>query len=451
MNKNYKRRTPKLKNTVSQLIFIFVDILCIYIALFVSLSLHTWHNNLDFNLIYISYSVLSNFPTFAGIVLLVFIYESIYINRYDFWQESKIIIKALVMSLVILNAYAYLILKDNLNDTTILFAFLILFVLIPFMKYITKKKMFSLGYWKKGVKLLSSNKNLQDSLLNDPYLGYINSQRKEADVVLIDSSSYNEKTLKSILNLEIQIRDKVIFLPLVNNYQFSPSDIFELTDRGSNLIFIQNRLKSSYRLFINKVYNIILSIIAVPLLLPIIAILGWIIKRDSNGPVFFTQKRITQGGKSFVVYKFRTMYIQAEQEKILEEYLHKNPQERDYYVKYAKYRNDPRITKFGHFLRKTSLDELAQIVNVVKGEMNFIGPRPYMVSEREKMTEEEFKIIHTVKPGITGLWQVSGRNNLTFEERVRLEKWYVLNWSLWKDFVIFNKTFGVLLKKTGAR
>lgn len=137
-------------------------------------------------------------------------------------------------------------------------------------------------------------------------------------------------------------------------------------------------------------------------------------------------------------------------EAILKDYLKKHPEEALYYAKYHKYQNDPRITKIGAFLRKSSLDELPQIINVLKGEMSLVGPRPYMLEEAEKL-HEELPIILLVKPGITGLWQVSGRNHLTFEKRKELDVWYIQNWSLWSDFIILLKTIKVVLNKKGAR
>jgi undecaprenyl-phosphate galactose phosphotransferase len=137
-------------------------------------------------------------------------------------------------------------------------------------------------------------------------------------------------------------------------------------------------------------------------------------------------------------------------EELLQTYLKKYPDEINYYNKYHKYQNDPRITKIGKILRATSLDELPQIINIIKGEMSWVGPRPYMLNESEKLGKN-LPFILRVKPGITGLWQVSGRNNLTFKERNELEVWYIKNWFLWDDFVILIKTIKVVFLKVGAR
>jgi len=173
------------------------------------------------------------------------------------------------------------------------------------------------------------------------------------------------------------------------------------------------------------------------------------IKSDSKGKVLFKQKRIGKDGKLFSCYKYRTMY--EEQEKLLSDYLQKHPDEAAYYKKFHKYQNDPRITKVGAFLRKSSLDELPQFFNVLRGDMSLIGPRPYMPSEEDVIHAKHKEIIIKVKPGVTGLWQVSGRNDLTFDQRVAMDVWYIQNWSLWMDFVIFMKTIKVVLGKAGAK
>jgi Undecaprenyl-phosphate galactose phosphotransferase WbaP len=182
--------------------------------------------------------------------------------------------------------------------------------------------------------------------------------------------------------------------------------------------------------------------------LPLILFLALLIKLDSPGPVFFVQKRLGKDRSVFPCIKFRTMYVNGDE--MLKEYFAKHPEREKEYREYRKLKEgDPRITKVGAFLRKTSLDELPQIFNVLKGDMSLIGPRPYMVEEWEQIKDFAPTIL-LARPGITGLWQVSGRSNLQFEDRIRLDSWYVLNWSLWLDFIILLKTVKVVLKMEGA-
>ena len=199
---------------------------------------------------------------------------------------------------------------------------------------------------------------------------------------------------------------------------------------------------------IKRFIDYILFILIFPFFLILHIIISFLIKLDSEGPVFFKQKRIGKNGKEFIMYKYRTMLINGDD--ILEEYLKYHPEEKKYYEKYHKYENDPRITKIGKILRSTSLDELPQIFNVLKGDMSFIGPRPYLPNEILKLKEYKY-IILSVKPGITGLWQVSGRNNLTFKARIKLDLFYVKNWSIKLDFIILLKTIKVVILKKGAK
>jgi undecaprenyl-phosphate galactose phosphotransferase len=211
---------------------------------------------------------------------------------------------------------------------------------------------------------------------------------------------------------------------------------------------LQNKLLDPKRMALKRVIELMLAIVLLPLLLPLIFFIGVAIILDSKGPIFYSQERIGKGGKPFKCLKFRTMYRDADSR--LKEILDKDEKAREEWQKYFKLKNDPRVTRVGKFLRKTSLDELPQIFNVLKGEMSFVGPRPVLRRELEEYYKEFSRYYCEVRPGITGLWQISGRNELDYEQRVRLDVWYVLNWSLWLDFVIFVKTIKVVLSGKGA-
>jgi len=200
--------------------------------------------------------------------------------------------------------------------------------------------------------------------------------------------------------------------------------------------------------FTKRMIDIILSSFAIGILSPLILFVSTKIKRDSKGPVIFSQKRLWKGESTFDFLKFRTMYLDGDEK--LTRFLKENPQARKEWEKFAKIKSgDPRITSFGRWLRRHSLDELPQIVNVFRGEMSLVGPRPYLPREFEKMGGYRSTILKTL-PGMTGLWQVSGKNELTFEDRLRLEEYYVRNWSLWLDFVILVKTVRVIWRGEGV-
>ena len=171
------------------------------------------------------------------------------------------------------------------------------------------------------------------------------------------------------------------------------------------------------------------------------------VKLTSPGPIFYGHKRIGRHGKPFTAWKFRSMRINSDQ--ILREHLERNPAAREEWNLTHKLRDDPRVVRFGQFLRRTSLDELPQIWNVLKGDMSLVGPRP-IVTEEISRYADAFRLYASVKPGITGLWQVSGRSDTTWEEAVRLDLYYVDNWSLVLDLHTMWRTIFVVFFRKGA-
>ncbi len=181
--------------------------------------------------------------------------------------------------------------------------------------------------------------------------------------------------------------------------------------------------------------------------LPLIVLISLLVVVDSSGPIFYRQTRIGRRGKRFKVWKFRSMVVDAD--RVLEQYFERYPQLRKDWEKDQKLKDDPRITRVGKFLRQTSLDEMPQLWNVLRGEMSMVGPRP-IVQEEVRRYGDKFKLYLQVLPGITGLWQVSGRNNITYDERVNFDTYYVRNWSVWLDIYILIRTVKVVLAGDGA-
>lgn len=214
-------------------------------------------------------------------------------------------------------------------------------------------------------------------------------------------------------------------------------------DMGGVLAFeVRQQLLIPSRRYLKRAIDLSVTIVGGIFILPLLFLIALLIKLESRGPVLFRQKRMGQHGASFGALKFRSMVVGAEE--ALKELLKNNPAMKEEYEKYHKLRDDPRITRMGRLLRKTSLDELPQLWNVLMGEMSLVGPRAYMPAELPVMNKSEDLILRTW-PGITGLWQVSGRNKTTFEERLNFDVFYVRNWSLWLDIYILAKTIRVVL------
>lgn len=198
---------------------------------------------------------------------------------------------------------------------------------------------------------------------------------------------------------------------------------------------------------IKRVVDFSLSLAIGIVLLPLLLLIAFIIRLESKGGSLYCHKRVGHGGRQFAMWKFRSMYQNGAE--ILEKYLQEHPEERQEWDSKQKLRNDPRVTRVGRFLRKTSLDEFPQLWNVLRGEMSLVGPRPIVGGEVQKYAEF-FDLYCRVTPGLTGLWQVSGRSNTDYARRVELDSFYVRNWSPWFDIYLLSRTFRVVLKGEGA-
>lgn len=202
--------------------------------------------------------------------------------------------------------------------------------------------------------------------------------------------------------------------------------------------------------FVKRVIDIIGGFVGCLILIPMSFIL-FIVKacsKDNEGPLFYEQLRIGKGGTEFRFYKYRSMVMHADEK--LWEYLNSNPEAKEEYTKYKKLKDDPRVTKLGKFIRKTSIDEFPQMINVLKGNMSLVGPRPYLYREKEDMGDAYDEIIK-VKPGLTGLWQVNGRADTDFVARTKIDVEYIQKRNLWLDFKILMRTFLKVFLKEGAK
>ena len=216
---------------------------------------------------------------------------------------------------------------------------------------------------------------------------------------------------------------------------------------GLTVFLLTQNLHDWRRLAVKRTIDILFCILLAPLILPLGLALALLIRLDSNGPALYSQVRLGRQGRPIQVYKFRTMVADADAR--LKECLNKDPALKEEWERDHKLKNDPRITRMGRFLRKTSLDELPQLLNVAFGDMSVVGPRPIVADEAEKYGAV-FEEYCRVRPGITGLWQISGRNNTTYAERVALDRYYINNWSVWMDIWILAKTVPVTLTGYGA-
>ncbi len=222
---------------------------------------------------------------------------------------------------------------------------------------------------------------------------------------------------------------------------------------GGNFgIYVRERLHSPTSQFCKRLFDLVAvtagSVVLLPLVLPLLIATWALIQRYSPGSIFYSQERIGKGGKRFNTWKVRTMVHNGDQ--VLDQYLAENPDQKEIWDRTQKLQYDPRVIPgIGHFLRSTSLDELPQLWNVLTGDMSLVGPRPF-IEYQESLYGDVLGLYQKVRPGITGLWQISGRNQTSFQERVKLDAYYVRNWSFWMDIFILGRTIRTVLRREGA-
>lgn len=269
---------------------------------------------------------------------------------------------------------------------------------------------------------------------------------KQIDEVIIAAPGISKQEIDHFM---IQLRNKVKrirYVPLANGLVTFDSKV----DDFDGLLVVSSSNEESRFLsrIIKRLLDIAGGLVGCMLLLPLSLYVRHVNRANGDfDPIFFVQNRLGKDGNYFPLYKFRTMVPNAEQ--ILEELMEKDPNIKEEYLTNKKLKNDPRITKAGTFLRKKSLDEFPQLLNVLKGEMSLVGPRPYLPREKEDM-KEYYDSVVGCKPGITGMWQSHGRSDVGFEERCEMDDYYFRNWSLWLDITILIKTAKGVLKHDGA-
>ena len=435
-----------MKKQLCILIILAVDIFGIWLCFGLAVVLK--------NLLY-GDSVLLDVGRYQGfapsyvIMIFLFFYQGIYSRRYDFWHESRILVKSCFLGLLLSLALLALIkVNYEFSRASFILSFAFMAVVLPLFKLVTKRKLFKFGLWQKRAKILGEGEEFESAVLESAYLGYVRALGSDYDVLFIGGSRLGAEALNELIEHNIRKNKEILFTPVLRSYDFTQTDIYSVFASRTSLFAIRNSLKSPLNLALKRGLDLALIILALPLLVPIFGVIALVMKlKEPTGRIFFSHQRMGLGGKPFGCLKFRSMKENGDE--ILAQYLKQNPQEVEYFEKYHKYEHDPRITKLGDFLRKSSLDELPQLINVLKGEMSIVGPRPCAQYERKDMGEYA-SLILSVKPGITGLWQVSGRSDVDFATRAGMDAWYMKNWSIWNDIVIILKTFKVVLAREGA-
>lgn len=404
-----------------------------------------------------------------------------YARRRPFWNELRETFRTLMIILLLATTA---LLQTTQSTVHSLVLWLSAFALIPLGRTTLKHLLHASGRWERPAVIIGTGENAREAykaVQRESNLGYritgfiapfdqpdtpenIHIDDRSVPVIpleqdvaaqlvklgnpqiIIGLDSLSPEKNQQLIQKLSRLQNNVHIIPTIRGLPLFGTEISHFFSHEVLFMTVRNNLaRRSYR-WLKRGFDLIASSVLILLLSPLLVTLTILIKR-SGGPAFYGHQRIGQDGKAFKCLKFRSMRPDAD--KVLKELLASDPVARAEWEKDFKLKNDPRITPVGHFIRKTSLDELPQLFNVLKGEMSLVGPRPVVQDELERYGSAAIFYLEA-KPGITGLWQVSGRNDTTYHERVSLDSWYVQNWSLWYDIAILFKTFDVVFNRKGA-
>ncbi len=276
----------------------------------------------------------------------------------------------------------------------------------------------------------------------------LNSSKAKLVFVMGGADQQLEEELNRLRQLLSLAREDVYLVPPLMGLPLHGMQSFNFFSHEVLLLRATSKLKNRSSRFLKRAFDVVASTSALLILSPLLLYVAWRIRKESLGSAFFKQRRIGLNGKEFEIYKFRSMVVNAE--RILQEWRAVDAELwREYVRNNFKLVNDPRITSIGRLIRRTSIDELPQLINVLKGDMSLVGPRPLLTSELGAYGSS-IDVYTNVRPGISGLWQISGRSTTTFDTRIALDRWYIRNWSFWHDIVILFKTVKVVFRSEGA-
>ena len=282
-------------------------------------------------------------------------------------------------------------------------------------------------------------------IIHDTNLGPELVERYNIKMAIVAMPNLDQAQMTTMINYSVSAFRYYVLIPdlfSINNIWMSVRDFDGILGLATS-----HRLNMYWNLAIKRTLDIVLVTLGGLVILPILLLIALIVKISSPGPVLYGHKRLGRKGKHFNAYKFRSMVMDAD--KKLETVLEADPRLKEEWEASHKLKDDPRVTKIGAILRRTSFDEFPQLINILKGEMSLVGPRPVTDPEIEKYGENARRIL-TVTPGLTGLWQVSGRSDTDYSERISYDLYYIQSWSVWLDLWILYRTPGAILKGKGA-
>ncbi len=429
--------------------------------------------------------LLDNLGSMVGggaLVICVFSWGYGHYSRFrPFWTEIFEILKTVFYLAAFYFAYLFVV-KIHFSRLWVVSALALLPIMVPLFRYTCRRVLHLKGWWLKPTCIVGVGKNAvrtakavsSDYWMGHRVVGFVDLEgklppsarleglpvfstralhlefnrlvaEKPSVVFALDTSSQMHEYRHEI-NRYIMASSHATISPPISGLPLYGAEIINIYRHDSVIVKLQNKINCQSSRVVKRAFDLTLSSLLLIALAPVLIGLALFIRKD-GGPAVYGHKRIGLNGKSFYCLKFRSMMVDADVQ--LSRHLQQNPEARLEWEANHKLKDDPRVTAIGHFIRRASLDELPQLWNVIKGEMSLVGPRPIVMDECEKYGEN-LPYYLSMLPGITGLWQSSGRSDTDYDDRVSLDVWYARNWSLWQDFVILLRTPVSLLKVKGA-
>jgi undecaprenyl-phosphate galactose phosphotransferase len=435
--------------------------------------LHWWGNFAQINLLV--------FFVLSTLGIMAFAFKGHYSRRKAFWDEMGEMLGVFIL-LLALNAAIAFSGKWQLSRLWLFSTWVLVLGLLPVTRWLLRRTLQRLGAWMRPVVVIGCGQNAAEAiraLNSEPMLGYsvervlvpggsnpaagrfpthasieplgedplatLAALGKPHVVLALDMDQW-EAQERLVRSLGLSYPNLTIAPPLRGLPLFG-LEVMHFFSHEVLMLRVRDNLAQLGPRITKRLFDLIAASLLIVFLSPLLLYIAWRIRREDGGRALYAQERIGRNGKLFGCFKFRSMVMDADDR--LKQYLHSRPDLAAEYERNFKLRNDPRVTRIGKFLRRGSLDELPQLFNVLRGDMSLVGPRPLLEREIDRYGAN-ICLYHLVYPGITGLWQVSGRSETTFDERAYLDAWYVKNWTLWYDIVILLRTVKVVLRREGA-
>lgn len=426
-----------------------------------------------------------SFLPFVFGFILAYLLTGLYVPGVSPVDElRRLFVSTTIMFLFLLALLLYFSATETWIRVMLIPAWLLTVVCVPLARSIIRKVLSNLHLWGEPIAVIGYGNlgyRLVNYLISNPMIGFspaVVIDRRKADrpetrtrppgIIVKSIGEITEQFRHGLEDIRTAILvvsetpgDFYESITDIRSLKFSRLIIVSLSEQHSNLwlqpydlggiigLEIGQNLLNRWQQAFKRVIDLLIIFLCLPFIIPVVGILSLLIVLDSRGSIFYASHRLGKGGKLFRMWKFRTMVANADQ--IIDQYLEKNPEMLEEWKATQKLKNDPRVTRMGRFLRKLSLDELPQLWNIVIGEMSLVGPRPIVAAEKDDAHYGKcYNLYIQVRPGLTGLWQVSGRNDISYAERVRMDEYYVRNWSVWLDLIILARTPQAVLEGRGA-